>query len=173
MFGRAVLTFVSLIVVSIGACALDVGDAAPVQNLTPLLYQKQFDQKQAKISLEQYRGKVVYLDFWASWCGPCKISLPLLNELYRALSTNGFEVLAVNIDTIPSDAIKFLGRYPVDYQVVSDPKGDYTKQFSVVSMPTAFIIDRSGVIRDIHRGFKAKDIKKIEERVRSLLALQI
>lgn len=169
MLGRVVMTFINLIVVSIGACALEVGDAAPVQNLTPLSYQKQ----SAKISLDQYRGKVVYLDFWASWCAPCKISLPLLNELYRHLSGNGFEVLAVSIDAIPSEAIEFLGRYPVDYQVVSDPKGNYAKQFSVVSMPTAFIIDRRGVIRNIHHGFKAKDIEKIEEQVRLLLAPQI
>jgi thiol-disulfide isomerase/thioredoxin len=123
----------------------------------------------SRISLASLRGKVVYLDFWASWCGPCRVSLPEMNTLRGELVEQGFEVLAINVDEAEEDALLFLEEFPVDYPVLWDPSGDTSQIFGILGMPTAFIIDRSGVVRDVHQGFRKGDMKKIRTQVLQLL----
>src|SRR5690349_9791346 len=84
-----------------------------------------------KLRLEDFRGKVVYLDFWASWCGPCRVSLPMLEELRREYQAKGFEVIAVNVDENPQDALDFLKKYPVTYPVVRDPQQAIARLYDV------------------------------------------
>jgi|TARA_Y100000310_G_C20684235_1_gene817974 thiol-disulfide isomerase/thioredoxin len=142
--------------------ALEKGDSAPQFELPAL-------DSSASISLSDFRGKVVYLDFWASWCGPCRLSLPLLDELRQELGDQGFEVVAVDVDEQPEDGRLFLQKYPVSYPVASDPTGLYAGEYELVGMPSSFLIDRRGVVRAVHQGFKKADMEKIRLQVQLLL----
>jgi thiol-disulfide isomerase/thioredoxin len=148
------------------ALALEAGDPAPAFTLPGL---RVTDAGSA--TLDAFRGKVVYVDFWASWCAPCLISIPLLNELRERLVAQGaaFEVLAVNVDSDPEDGIEFLLDEPVNYVVLSDPAGATPAQYQVKGMPTSFLLDRNGRIQLIHEGFKRSDIEMIETHIRQLL----
>ncbi len=133
---------------------------------------KNFYDKQGineKIELNKLKGKVVYVDFWASWCPPCKLSFPSLNTLYKELKGKGFEVVAINLDEEKQDAKKFLADVPVDFSIGYDPEGECPRLFDVMAMPSAYILDKKGVIRTIHLGFKKADIIEIRKAVLALL----
>jgi len=142
--------------------ALSQGDEAPAFSL-PLLGDS------VSVELNKLRGKVIYLDFWASWCGPCRISLPQIDELQRSLGSDKFEVLAINLDEKPDNAIRFLKRFPVSYTVLSDPTGKVAEAYQLPGMPSSFIIDQSGRISMSHTGFKKGDIKQIRNHIEKLL----
>lgn len=142
--------------------ALEPGDNAPDFRL-PLLTQK------GQLSLSSYRGKVVYVDFWASWCGPCRKSLPLLNGLRSELKGKGFEVLAVNLDEDIQDARTFLEDFPVSYPTLYDGAGKTPEAFGLRGMPTSYLIDRKGRIQAVHQGFRPGDISSIQAEVTELL----
>jgi thiol-disulfide isomerase/thioredoxin len=148
---------------SISAHATEVGQAAP-QFTLPTLQQNQ------PTALSQFAGKVVYLDFWASWCAPCRTSFPLLNQLHEKLKVQGFEVVAVNLDEDKAKAEQFLKEIPVNFTVLRDEKGEWADKFVVESMPTSFIIDKQGVVQHIHHGFTANDITDLEKKIAELLA---
>lgn len=120
-------------------------------------------------ALSDFRGQVVYLDFWASWCGPCRLSLPALDELYRELGPKGFTVLAVNVDAYRDEATDFLASYPVDYPVLRDDDRALPKKFGVKGMPTAFLIDQQGQLVGVHEGFRKGDADKLRRKVMRLL----
>ena len=151
------------ITISFTSNATDVGQPAPQFNLLTL-------QQDQPTTLKQYAGKVVYLDFWASWCAPCRTSFPLLNKLHEKLKAQGFEVVAINLDEDKANAEKFLKEFPVGFTVLRDAKGEWADQFVVESMPTSFIIDKQGVVQNIHHGFASADIKELEEKITKLLA---
>ncbi len=143
--------------------AVEIGQPAP-QFTLPIL------KNDSPISLKQFVGKIVYLDFWASWCAPCKTSFPLLNKLHAKFKTQGFDVIAVNLDENKDLAEKFLQEVPVDFTVLRDSNGEWADKYVVDSMPTSFIIDKNGVVQKIHHGFVAEDIKEIEAKINELLA---
>lgn len=122
------------------------------------------------VSLAQYRGKVVYLDFWASWCGPCAVALPALERLRKEFPADQFQIVAVNVDAKPELAKNFLRRRPVSYPSAYDPKGEIPVRFGVETMPTSFLIDRQGVVRHVHRGFREEDVPVLRERIQELVA---
>ena len=122
------------------------------------------------VSLAPYRGKVVYLDFWASWCGPCAQALPALESLRKEFPESDFQVLAVNVDRQPSIARAFLKKRPVGYPNALDPKGEIPATFDVQTMPTSFLIDRNGVIQHIQRGFRPSDVDELREKIQRLVA---
>ncbi len=156
------LSIFLLFVFSVNSHCVGIGDQAPKISLPQLEGGK-------KLSIKNFRGKVVYVDFWASWCGPCRQSLPLMNEIRNKLNNKGFEVFAINLDEDPEAAKAFLKQYPVQYPVVSDKEGKTPEIYSIPGMPTSYLIDRSGTIRDIHLGFKESDIVKIEKEIKTLL----
>lgn len=124
------------------------------------------------VQLSALRGKVVYVDFWASWCLPCLRSLPQINELYAQYRDQGFEVVAITIDDPVEDALDFLDdlEVPISYSVVLDATADVMDQYRVVGMPTSFLIDREGVIRKVHKGFREGDTELLEQSLQPLLA---
>jgi thiol-disulfide isomerase/thioredoxin len=164
---RRTLTAVALLCVMQNTLALELGSEAPRFGLPGLR-----TQDGGTIDLNNYRGKVVYVDFWASWCAPCVISTPLLNQLRHDLVQAGqpFEILAINVDKDPEDGIDFLLDEPVEYVTVSDPNGKTPAAYEVKGMPTAFLLDKTGKIRFIHQGFKASDIDVIKAEAQKLLA---
>ncbi len=141
--------------------ALQVGDAMPAFERPGLGHGK-------ILRSDYFRGKVLYLDFWASWCGPCRVSLPAMNTLYREFGSEGFEVVAVNVDKNVADAQSFLKQHPVAYYVVTDD-GSLPRIFGVKGMPTAYLIDRSGKIRRVHEGFRPGDDERLRKQIRHLL----
>lgn len=112
----------------------------------------------------RYKGKVVYVDFWASWCVPCRKSFPWLNELARKHPAD-LVVVGVNVDNERSAADKFLARYPADFPLVFDPNGVVAKQFALEGMPSAIVLDRNGNIVHRHIGFREEKRAEYEATV--------
>jgi peroxiredoxin len=144
------------------AGAVDVGQEAPAFQLPAL-------GADGQVSLGDYRGKVVFLDFWASWCPPCLSSLPQLDSLRVELSGSDFQIVAINVDRDPSKAIEFLARHPVGYPSASDPEGEWPERFGIPTMPTSYLIDRRGVVRHVHPGFRDGDIETLRAHIREML----
>lgn len=124
----------------------------------------------AQLDLAAYKGKVVYLDFWASWCTPCRRSFPWLDALDRKHRADGFVVIAVNVDTDRALAAGFLEEVPVGFKVAYDPKGELAAQWRLLGMPSSFLIDRSGKVRSSHQGFRKGDEALREAEIAKLLA---
>jgi cytochrome c biogenesis protein CcmG, thiol:disulfide interchange protein DsbE len=122
------------------------------------------------LDLDQFRGRVVYLDFWASWCGPCKQSFPWMQAMKDAYAGQGLAVLAVNLDTDRADAEKFLHQFQPTFEVRFDPKGKLAEFYKVKGMPSSVLIDRHGVSRFTHVGFLPVDGPAFEAQVQQLLA---
>src|SRR3954454_3808471 len=141
-----------IVFVGAAAIALAIGGwpAAAASNLAPDVALQSGDG--AVVHLSDYKGKVLLVDFWASWCASCKTSFPALDALYREYQPRGFEVLAVNLDERQSDADAFLRAHAHRLTVVFDPKGTSPAAFGVKGMPSSFLIDKSGHIRFTHMG---------------------
>lgn len=121
------------------------------------------------VPLKEFRGKVVYVDFWASWCGPCRKAMPLYEAMYQELGTEKFEILAINLDEDPQDATKFLTKYPVTYPVLSDVSGSAAEAWGVKVMPTSYLLDPSGQVIRVYPGFEASHLERIRHDINTLL----
>jgi thiol-disulfide isomerase/thioredoxin len=120
--------------------------------------------------LPRLKGKVVYLDFWASWCGPCKASFPVLNNWQQQFAANGFTVLGVSVDEKASEMGQFLKSMPASFPVVRDATQKLVANADVKTMPTSFLIDRKGTIRHVHQGFRRQDEETLTRQISVLLA---
>ena len=141
-----------------------VGAGAPAPNFTlPTA-------KGEAVTLDKLRGKVVYVDFWASWCGPCRRSFPWMNEMQQKYGAKGFTVLAINVDKRRADADKFLVLLPASFPVVYDEAGTTPAAFAVQGMPSSYLIDARGNVSFVERGFTDESRGPLEERVKALLA---
>ncbi len=122
-----------------------------------------------KVDLATLKGRVVYLDFWASWCGPCRKSFPWMSDLQARYASQGLSVVAVNLDEDHAQVAKFLAAYPPGFTVAYDPKGTSAERYDVQGMPSSYLIDRSGRILAHHIGFREQDAAAREAEVRKLL----
>lgn len=119
----------------------------------------------AAVTLKQFRGQIVYLDFWASWCGPCKQSFPFMNAMQRKYSSLGLRVVAVNLDEAAADAERFLRAVPAEFTIAFDSGGTSPKQYAIKGMPSSVLIGRDGKILFIHQGFKKTDEAELERAI--------
>jgi cytochrome c biogenesis protein CcmG, thiol:disulfide interchange protein DsbE len=122
------------------------------------------------VDLDQFRGRVVYLDFWASWCGPCRQSFPWMQTVKSKYEAQGLTIVAVNLDTDREDAERFLKQFQPTFTVRFDPKGELAESYKVKGMPSSVLIDRHGVARFTHVGFRPIDASAYEAQMRELLA---
>jgi thiol-disulfide isomerase/thioredoxin len=126
------------------------------------------------LDLADYEGRVVVIDFWASWCVPCRRSFPWLNAMQSKYADDGLVIIGVNVDRVRADADAFLERFPATFNVIFDSEADLAKRFGVQAMPSSFVIGRDGAIRDRHLGFKTRKqdeyeaalVAALEEKVR-------
>ena len=121
------------------------------------------------VSLAQLKGKVVMLNFWASWCGPCRQEMPLLDQMHKRYSSLGFTMVGVNVEANTADAERWLKDTPVSFPVLFDRESKVSKLYDVNAMPSTVFIDRKGNIRYLHRGYKPGDEGEYLNQIRALL----
>src|SRR5271168_629534 len=127
-------------------------------------------QAASPLDITSFRGRVVYLDFWASWCGPCKQSFPWMETLKNTYAAQGLEIITVNLDSDRADADQFLKQMHPTLEVRFDPKGELAEFYKLQGMPSSVLIDRHGVPRFTHVGFRPVDGPIYETQLRELLA---
>ncbi len=121
------------------------------------------------LRLQEYRGQVVLINFWASWCGPCRQEMPLLDRLHHRYEDTGFAVLGVNVEGDAAPAQKVVDKTKVTFPVLIDERQKVSEMYSLEAMPSTVVVDRDGVIRYIHRGYKPGDEAKYVEVVKQLI----
>ena len=123
----------------------------------------------ANVSLGQYRGQVVMLNFWASWCGPCRQEMPLLDSIYTKYKRMGFTLIGVNVEPDSKSANDWLKQTPVSFPILYDKESKVSKMYDVEGMPSTVIIDRAGKVRALHRGYKPGDENEYLDSIRTLV----
>lgn len=162
---RRLLIAWSVVMLSAPALAaeLKAGDRAPAFKTALLAAPtNEFDSS-------ALRGKVAYVDFWASWCGPCKQAMPVLDTLYKKFGNDGFVVVGVNKDAKPADAERFMKSVAVSFPLVADAGNVIAQAFNPRHMPTGYLIDRKGHVRHVHSGFRSETAAELEAQVASLI----
>ncbi len=158
---RLLLPMLLLLAIPLTALAIGTGARAPDFQLR--------DLGGRPASLAALRGRVVLLDFWASWCEPCRESFPFYNDLHREYGPRGLCILAVSVDEDASNVRSFLRRTPARFRILHDPSGGVAARYRPDRMPTSFVIDRNGLVRHVHAGFDASEKRAIEREVRALV----
>jgi thiol-disulfide isomerase/thioredoxin len=137
------------------------GAAAPVFQL---------DSASGKpVSLADYKGQVVMLNFWASWCGPCRKEMPILEQLHKQYRNKGFTLVGVNVEPNSNDAQNWLKATPVTFPILYDRESTVSKLYQVEGMPNTVIVDRKGRVRFIHRGYKPGEENEYLDQIRTLI----
>jgi len=121
------------------------------------------------LKLSEMAGNVVLINFWASWCGPCREEMPLLNALHNKYEPLGFTVLGVNVEEDSANAEGFLKNFPVDFPILLDNTNKVSKQYKVIAMPTTVVVDRDGNMRYLHQGYKPGDEATYRQMVKKLV----
>lgn len=124
------------------------------------------------VSLSDYRGKVVYLDFWASWCGPCRHTLPWMQQIQSKFKSQGLEVVAINLDTNRADAEKLLEGLSPTFTILFDPLGKAASKYQLPSMPSSYLIGKDGKVVVAHSGFREGDDRVLEAEIEKLLNMK-
>ena len=160
LLARAALV-ASVMLNAAGVLAVAVGDVAPAFALPTAAGES--------VALDKLKGRVVYVDFWASWCGPCRRSFPWLNEMQQKYGARGFTVVGVNVDKRRPDAERFLQQTPATFTIVYDEAGKTPEAYTVRGMPSSYLIDAAGKVVAIESGFRDEQKAVFEERIRALL----
>jgi peroxiredoxin len=165
------MTWKSTIALYLFAAALILGGAAWAANpgeKAPDFTGRTLTGKNIKLS--ELRGRVVLINFWGTWCAPCKEELPYFNRLYGKYKNIGLEILAVNVDKVRSQAVGMSGAMGLTFPVILDPAGDLSDLYRIRNMPTTFVVGKDGRIRYLHWGFgSANDPPRYENEIRGLL----
>ena len=125
--------------------------------------------KAGSVSLQSMRGQVIYVDFWASWCKPCRKSFPWMNTLQAKYRDKGLQIVAVNVDSDLEQVKRFLEKYPSDFVVAYDADGKVASLYQVKGMPSSYLIDKQGNIHASHIGFREEDKAAVETQINQLL----
>lgn len=161
----------SLLLTVLTIVSVQTANAVEQGNSVPDCQLKSFADAKT-YSLKQLQGKVLYVDFWASWCGPCAKSFPFLNSLNSELKDRGLQIIGINLDENTGDAKDFLAKYPASFSIAADTNEQCAQGFAVKAMPSSYLIDRKGIVRHIHLGFRAGEAEELKLLVEKLLAEQ-
>jgi len=123
------------------------------------------------IKLSSLRGNVVYVDYWASWCPPCRKSFPWMNQMHSKYEAQGLKIIGISLDSTRKSADKFLKKMPALFSIAYDHDGNTADDYEVQVMPTSYLIDREGNLIYTHKGFNNKDKQKLEEEFKKALAI--
>lgn len=156
-----VLAFFLAMLLSLPAVAGVASKPAPAFSLP--------DASGNTISLDDFKGQVVLINFWASWCGPCRQEMPLLEALHQRYAPLGFTMLGINVEEDSSLADGFLRDTPVTFPILYDRENLVSKTYDVIAMPTSIIVDRQGEIRYVHHGYKPGYENDYQDQVRTLI----
>jgi thiol-disulfide isomerase/thioredoxin len=115
------------------------------------------------------RWRAIYIDFWASWCGPCKLSFPWMNDMHEELAPLGLRIVGISLDRRESDALRFVEQVPTRFPIAMDPQAAAAKQFEVKAMPSAYLLRPNRELLYEHRGFRLEDRPMLERKLRSAL----
>ena len=148
--------------ISSGVAALAIGAAPPPIDLP--------DLEGKVVDLQELRGKVVVVDFWASWCRPCREEMPVLQALHEKHASEGLVIIGVNIDSSAKKMRGFLKGSPVSFRIVHDSRTEVAQRYEPRTMPSSYLVGRDGKLRYVHEGFEKKDAADIEFRIKQLLA---
>jgi peroxiredoxin len=121
------------------------------------------------VGLGDLKGQVVLINFWASWCGPCRQEMPVLEQMYRKYKAAGFTLLGVNVEPKSNDAVGFLKSTPVSFPILFDTESKVSNLYEVSGMPSTVIVDRKGKVRYIHHGYKPGDESEYLDQIRTLM----
>ncbi len=152
----------------LATCAGEAGAVEPGESV-PALSAPAFGARGSPVVLAGLRGRVFYVDFWASWCVPCRLSMPALDALQRRHEGAGFLVLGVNKDFSRADAERFLKRVNVGFALLEDPEDALARAFGVKAMPSGYLVDRKGIVRKVHRGFSDATAAELGRDIEALL----
>ncbi|HEX7035149.1 MAG TPA: TlpA disulfide reductase family protein [Pseudomonadales bacterium] len=156
-----VLAILMLAALSAPAIAVTLQEPAPDFTLKSL--------DGSNLRLEEYRGQVVLINFWASWCGPCRQEMPLLDRLHQRYEDAGFAVLGINVEGEEAPARQLIDKIPVSFPVLIDQGQQVSERYELQAMPSTVVVDRDGVVRYVHRGYKPGDEAKYVEVVKDLI----
>lgn len=162
LLSKSLLGIVSIMILAISVHAENLSGPAPGFSL------KTIEGK--TVQLSDYKGQVVMINFWASWCGPCREEMPLLEAMYSSYKKAGFVLLGITIDENINDAKEFLGKSPVTFPILSDNKGKVASLYKNRAMPSSYFIDRQGNLAYLHKGYRPGDEKSYKSTIKSLLA---
>jgi len=157
----AALALASLVAMPVQA--VETGQAAPDFDLPGRL---------GAVKLSDFKGKTVYLDFWASWCGPCRQSFPWMNEMQTRYRDKGFRVVGINVDQKTGDAMTFLKSNPAGFEVAFDQAGKTPRNYGIKGMPTSVLIGQDGKILMVHSGFRSDQRDQLERTIKLTLNLK-
>jgi len=146
--------------------------AAPALAIAPSSPAPQFQLQSmagSTVNLAQFKGQVVMINFWASWCGPCRQEMPILEKLYGKYKPMGFTMIAVNVEPDSKLAVNWLKDTPVTFPVLFDTRSEVSKLYQVAGMPSTVIIDRKGNLRWLHRGYKSGDENEYLDQIRAMV----
>jgi thiol-disulfide isomerase/thioredoxin len=115
--------------------------------------------------VQKTKGQYIYIDYWASWCGPCRQSFPWMNSLQAKLGPKGLKVVAVNVDAKRADADRFLSHTPAQFTIAYDPQGESAKKLAIKTMPTSMLVSPEGRVLFVHSGFRAEETLQLEARI--------
>lgn len=156
-----ILAVAAALAIAMPVLAGTAGDPAPQFNLA--------SRDGKDVSLTQYHGQVVMINFWASWCGPCRQEMPLLESIYKKYNKLGFTLLGVNVEPDSKAAEDWLKATPVSFPILFDKDSKVSKLYDVAGMPSTVIIDRAGKVRVLHRGYKPGDENEYMDSIRTLV----
>lgn len=156
-----------LLIALLGLLMSALVQAGELSGPAPQFTLQSFDGK--KVSLKDLKGQIVMVNFWASWCGPCRQEMPLLDEIYKKYKKVGFTLVGINLDEDKSDALGFMKKVPVSFPILHDPEGKVADAYKNQAMPSSYFIDAKGNLAYLHRGYRPGEEKEYEKAIMRLM----